>query len=79
MLVNGCWDACSSQRIEVDGSGMTMLAVGMLAATEERQVLMAAERLATTRKGWFCLCNASQFIEGEGSLWFPKGKRKCWS
>ncbi|KAI5335448.1 hypothetical protein L3X38_025581 [Prunus dulcis] len=32
-----------------------------------------------TKRDSFCLGNASQFIEGEGSLWFPISKRKCWS
>ncbi|PQM40393.1 hypothetical protein Pyn_00102 [Prunus yedoensis var. nudiflora] len=35
-LVDGRWDACSSQRMAVDGSGMTVMTVGMLAAAEER-------------------------------------------
>ncbi|KAI5344376.1 Hypothetical predicted protein [Prunus dulcis] len=35
-LVDGRWDACSSQMMEVDGSRMTMMAVGMLAVAEER-------------------------------------------
>ncbi|CAL2265712.1 unnamed protein product [Prunus armeniaca] len=35
-LVDHCWDACNSQRMEVDGLGMTVMAAGMLAAAEER-------------------------------------------
>ncbi|CAL8119640.1 unnamed protein product [Prunus armeniaca] len=35
-LVDGRWDACSSQRMGVDGSRMTMMVVGMLAVAEER-------------------------------------------
>ncbi|PQP91943.1 hypothetical protein Pyn_34078 [Prunus yedoensis var. nudiflora] len=35
----GLMDACSSQRMEVDGSGMTVIAAGMLAVDEERECL----------------------------------------
>ncbi|KAI5322748.1 hypothetical protein L3X38_031820 [Prunus dulcis] len=35
MLVDGYWDACSSQRMEVDGLGMTVMAARMLATAEE--------------------------------------------
>ncbi|PQQ18086.1 hypothetical protein Pyn_05793 [Prunus yedoensis var. nudiflora] len=36
MLVDGCWDACNIQKMEVNGLGMIVMAAGMLVAVEER-------------------------------------------
>ncbi|KAI5323430.1 hypothetical protein L3X38_032502 [Prunus dulcis] len=38
-LFDGCWDACNSQRMKVDGLGMTVMVGGMLAAAEEMKCL----------------------------------------
>ncbi|PQP97064.1 hypothetical protein Pyn_14832 [Prunus yedoensis var. nudiflora] len=53
MLVDSCWDACSSQIWRL----MAGMAAGMLAAAKKikEEVLMVVEKHATTKRGWFWL------------------------
>ncbi|PQP92948.1 hypothetical protein Pyn_33724 [Prunus yedoensis var. nudiflora] len=50
MLVDGCWDACSNQRMEVDSWDGRWNACSSR-REEGRWVLAVAEKLVATKKG----------------------------